>query len=163
MGADEKVTVLFDWPKIATCFTIYVNVQASNRSAANSPVKPSAHVGPARMVLAVPDEPARGRKPVLRDELAVVVAKQQYPHERLPIYIMKAKTIAASKFKEQCLQLLDTVDQDGIIITKHGKPVARLLPISTTETDEDLIGILSGQVQIKGDILNTGLKWNAES
>ncbi|MBN1652191.1 MAG: hypothetical protein JXA30_00280 [Deltaproteobacteria bacterium] len=37
------------------------------------------------MVLAVPDEPARGRKPVLRDELAVVVAKQQYPPERLRI------------------------------------------------------------------------------
>ncbi|MBN1656151.1 MAG: hypothetical protein JXA30_20450, partial [Deltaproteobacteria bacterium] len=48
-----------------------------NKSAANSPVKPSAPAGPARMVLAIPDEPARGRKPVLRDELAVVVAKQQ--------------------------------------------------------------------------------------
>jgi hypothetical protein len=35
------------------------------------------------MVLAVPDEPARGRKPVLRDELAAVAAKQQYPRERL--------------------------------------------------------------------------------
>ncbi|MBN1655795.1 MAG: hypothetical protein JXA30_18665, partial [Deltaproteobacteria bacterium] len=28
-------------------------------------------------------EPARGRKPVLRDELAAVVVKQQYPPERL--------------------------------------------------------------------------------
>jgi hypothetical protein len=35
------------------------------------------------MVLALPDEPARGRKPVLRDEVAAVVAKQQYPRERL--------------------------------------------------------------------------------
>ncbi|MBN1652956.1 MAG: hypothetical protein JXA30_04190 [Deltaproteobacteria bacterium] len=35
------------------------------------------------MVLAVPDEPARGRKPVLRDELAAVEVKQQYPPERL--------------------------------------------------------------------------------
>ncbi|MBN1654960.1 MAG: hypothetical protein JXA30_14415, partial [Deltaproteobacteria bacterium] len=32
-----------------------VNVQASDKSAANSPVKPSAPEGPARMVLAVPD------------------------------------------------------------------------------------------------------------
>ncbi|MBN1655879.1 MAG: hypothetical protein JXA30_19085, partial [Deltaproteobacteria bacterium] len=47
------------------------------------PVKPSAPAGPARMVLAVPDEPARGRKPVLWDELAAVVVKQQYPPERL--------------------------------------------------------------------------------
>jgi hypothetical protein len=63
-----------------------VNVQASNKSAANSPVKPSAPVGPARMVLDVPDEPARGRwgdsnriapgtAPVLRDEVAAVVTK----------------------------------------------------------------------------------------
>ncbi|MBN1655875.1 MAG: hypothetical protein JXA30_19065, partial [Deltaproteobacteria bacterium] len=51
---------------------IAVSVQGSNKSAANSPVIPSARAGPARMVLAVPDEPARGRKPVLRDELAVV-------------------------------------------------------------------------------------------
>ncbi|MBN1652719.1 MAG: hypothetical protein JXA30_02975, partial [Deltaproteobacteria bacterium] len=30
-------------------------------------------------------EPARGRKPVLRDELAAVVVKQQYPPERLHV------------------------------------------------------------------------------
>jgi transcription-repair coupling factor (superfamily II helicase) len=38
------------------------------------------------MVLAVPDEPARGRKPVLQDELDAVAAKQQYPRERLPLF-----------------------------------------------------------------------------
>jgi hypothetical protein len=62
---------------------MFVSVQASNKSAAKSPVKPSAPAGPARKVLAVPDEPTRGRKPVLRDESAAVVAKQQYPRERL--------------------------------------------------------------------------------
>ncbi|MBN1655767.1 MAG: hypothetical protein JXA30_18525 [Deltaproteobacteria bacterium] len=35
------------------------------------------------MVRALPDEPARERKPVLRDELAAVVVKQRYPPERL--------------------------------------------------------------------------------
>jgi hypothetical protein len=63
-------------------FTFSVSVQASNKSAANSPVKPSAPEGPA----AVPDEPARGRKPVLRDESAAVVAKQQYPRERFYLF-----------------------------------------------------------------------------
>jgi hypothetical protein len=67
--------------------SLFVSVQASNKSAANSPVKPSAPVGPARMVLDVPDEPARGRKPVLRDELTAVVAKQRYPRERLPLFL----------------------------------------------------------------------------
>jgi general secretion pathway protein H len=76
-------------------FSSNVSVRASNKSTANSPVKPSAPVGPARMVLAVPDDPARGHwgdsnriapglVPVLRDELTAVVAKQQYPRERLP-------------------------------------------------------------------------------
>ncbi|MBN1656425.1 MAG: hypothetical protein JXA30_21830, partial [Deltaproteobacteria bacterium] len=62
--------------------------QGSNKSAANSPVKPSAPAGPARMVLAVPDKPARGRKPVFRDESASVVAKQQYPTEQVLILLL---------------------------------------------------------------------------
>ena len=41
------------------------------------------------------------------------------------------KKIAAAKFKEQCLSLLDQVDPDGIVITKHGKPVAKLIPFSS--------------------------------
>jgi len=41
------------------------------------------------------------------------------------------KTVPAAKFKEQCLALLDHVDPEGIIITKHGKPVAKLVPIQT--------------------------------
>ncbi|MBN1652643.1 MAG: SMC-Scp complex subunit ScpB [Deltaproteobacteria bacterium] len=61
-----------------------VSVHGSNNSAADSPVKPSAPAGPARMVLAVPDEPARGRMPVLQDELAAVVVKQQVAPEPLP-------------------------------------------------------------------------------
>ncbi|MBN1652212.1 MAG: SMI1/KNR4 family protein [Deltaproteobacteria bacterium] len=60
-----------------------VNVQASDKSAANSPIKPSAPEGPARTVLSVPDEPARGRKPVLMDDLAVVVTLHRYSPERL--------------------------------------------------------------------------------
>jgi prevent-host-death family protein len=36
---------------------------------------------------------------------------------------------AAAKFKEQCLKLLDEVDPEGILVTKRGKPVARLIPV----------------------------------
>ena len=36
--------------------------------------------------------------------------------------------IGAAKFKEQCLALLDQLDADGLIVTKHGKPVARVIP-----------------------------------
>ena len=73
---------------------------------------------------------------------------------------MDMKQIAAAKFKEQCLALLDEVDQEGIVITKRGKPVARLIPISADSAT--LIGSLAGKIEIKGDILSTGLNWHAK-
>jgi prevent-host-death family protein len=71
------------------------------------------------------------------------------------------RQIGAAKFKEQCLSLLDSVDAEGLIITKHGKPVARLLPMR--QIPSYLIGCLKSKVRVKGDILSTGIKWNAES
>lgn len=70
------------------------------------------------------------------------------------------KQIAAAKFKEQCLALLDDVDAEGIIITKHGRPVAKLIQIGAES--KSLIGALAAKVTIKGDILSTGVKWTAE-
>ena len=70
------------------------------------------------------------------------------------------KEIPAAKFKEQCLALLDHVDPEGIVITKRGKPVARLLPFAADSAD--LIGSLAGKIRIKGDILSTGVDWRAE-
>jgi prevent-host-death family protein len=42
------------------------------------------------------------------------------------------RTISASQFKAQCLALLDEVAESGeeIVVTKHGKAVARLAPIA---------------------------------
>ncbi len=70
------------------------------------------------------------------------------------------KRIAAAKFKEQCLALLDEVDTEGIVITKHGKPVAKLIPFE--RDSRSLIGALSGKIHITGDLFNTGETWNAE-
>ena len=71
------------------------------------------------------------------------------------------KTVSATKFKEQCLALLDRVDPDGIIITKHGKPVAKLVPVHTDNAK--MIGSFRGKLKIKGNILSTGVMWDAES
>lgn len=71
------------------------------------------------------------------------------------------KTITATKFKEQCLALLESVDRDGLIITKRGKPVAKLVP--AVEKSFDLIGSLKNELKVNGPILSTGVKWNAES
>lgn len=69
------------------------------------------------------------------------------------------KTIGAAKFKEQCLALLDDLGDDGLVITKRGKPVARLLPYERRHAG--LIGSLSRKVKVRGDILSTGLEWEA--
>lgn len=71
------------------------------------------------------------------------------------------KQIAAARFKEQCLAILDEVDEEGIIITKRGKPVAKLIPIRAESAS--LIGALADKLRIRGDILSTGLAWRAES
>lgn len=71
------------------------------------------------------------------------------------------KQIAAAKFKEQCLSLLDNVAEEGLVITKHGRPVAKLIPIRAASAD--LIGSLNGKLKIEGDVLSTGVPWNAQS
>jgi prevent-host-death family protein len=71
------------------------------------------------------------------------------------------KQIAAAKFKERCLSILDRVGPDGIVITKRGKPVAKLIPIRTASAA--LLGSLKGKLKIKRDILSTGIGWDAES
>jgi len=73
---------------------------------------------------------------------------------------MVMKQLSASKFKEQCLALLDRVDPEGIVVTKRGKPVAKLIPFGADSAD--LIGSLKGKLRIKGEILSTGIKWDAE-
>ncbi len=74
---------------------------------------------------------------------------------------MTPKTIGAAQFKEKCLALLDSVGPEGIVITKHGKPVAKLIPILSES--RELLGALQSRLRINGDVFSTGVSWNAES
>ncbi|MXY89080.1 MAG: type II toxin-antitoxin system prevent-host-death family antitoxin [Gammaproteobacteria bacterium] len=67
--------------------------------------------------------------------------------------------IGAAKFKEQCLALLDSLDTQGLVITKHGRPVARVIPYP--DSPGALIGCLKGKISVDGDLLSTGLSWDA--
>ena len=69
------------------------------------------------------------------------------------------RTIGVAEFKEQCLALLDRLDADGLIVTKHGKPVARVVPYDVLHDRQcaDLIGSLRHKIRIRGDIMTTGL------
>ena len=68
--------------------------------------------------------------------------------------------INVSKFKEQCLAMLDNLGPEGIVITKRGKPVARVIPV--TSDCASLIGSMKGRIKVKGDFLSTGIRWDAE-
>ena len=72
--------------------------------------------------------------------------------------------MAAAQFKAQCLAVMDHVVQSGrpIVITKHGKPVVKLVPAK--ESDDEIFGALAGIARIKGDIENSvpASDWEAE-
>jgi antitoxin (DNA-binding transcriptional repressor) of toxin-antitoxin stability system len=70
-------------------------------------------------------------------------------------------TLSVSQFKAKCLSLLDNLGPEGIILTRHGKPVARVLPEGPGGAS--LIGSLKGEIRIKGNLHSTGVRWNAQS
>lgn len=73
--------------------------------------------------------------------------------------------LSAAEFKTKCLSLMDMVQetQEEVIITKHGKPVAKLVTIKDN-TAARLFGYLKGRIQENEDIVpSLGLRWDADS
>ena len=73
------------------------------------------------------------------------------------------RQIAAGVFKARCLRLLDEVQQKRreIIITKRGKPVARLVPVD--DLSPEWFGRMKGTIEILGDIISPiDVEWDAE-
>jgi prevent-host-death family protein len=61
------------------------------------------------------------------------------------------KKIAAGEFKARCLTLMEDVrsTREPLIITKRGKPVAKLVPV---DDKDDFIGRLEGVFRVVGDV-----------
>jgi prevent-host-death family protein len=64
------------------------------------------------------------------------------------------KTLAAAKFKAQCLALIDNIAQnhDSIIITKHGKPLVKVIPFDENKDINNKP--LKGAATYIGDIIS---------
>ena len=64
------------------------------------------------------------------------------------------KTMAAGEFKARCLRVMDEVERTRrpVVITKRGRPVAKLVPADPTEPDA-FFGRLAEQIKIVGDIM----------
>lgn len=74
-----------------------------------------------------------------------------------------ATTIAAGEFKAHCLKLLDEVAKrrEPVVITKRGKPMAKLVPIAPPE--RALFGALAGSVLNDDDLVTPiGEDWHAD-
>lgn len=63
------------------------------------------------------------------------------------------KTVPAGQFKARCLQLMDEVGATGesIIVTKRGRPVAKLVPIREADP-ASIFGCMRDSARIVGDI-----------
>jgi prevent-host-death family protein len=70
---------------------------------------------------------------------------------------MKTKTIPAGQFKVRCLAIMDEVQakRQAVVITKRGKPVAKLVPVEKEK--DDIFGFLKGKGKVTGDVVSPAL------
>jgi prevent-host-death family protein len=75
------------------------------------------------------------------------------PTKRKPAVGAVRKSIGVADFKARCLELVGQVGARGAryVITKHGKPIARVTPIAAQQ--RSLRGLLKDQITIAGDIV----------
>ena len=67
------------------------------------------------------------------------------------------KKMPAGSFKTNCLAVMDEVQakHETVVITKHGKPVAKLVPVNT-ETD-GIYNFLEGKGTVAGDVVSPAI------
>jgi prevent-host-death family protein len=67
------------------------------------------------------------------------------------------KTVAAGAFKVHCLRIMDEVQskRQAVLITKRGKPVAKLVPVEKEK--DDIFGFLKGKIKVTGDVVSPAL------
>ena len=65
--------------------------------------------------------------------------------------------MAAGTFKAQCLAVMDEVQarRETVLITKHGRPVAKLVPAD--DLSDDIYDFFVGKGKITGDVLSPAL------
>jgi prevent-host-death family protein len=86
-----------------------------------------------------------------------MVAGQRNDYNHMTM-VTQRNTVPAGEFKARCLALLDLVAETGeeLVVTKRGKPVARLLPAEVPPGlrgsviwEEDLISPVDGQWDVE--------------
>lgn len=73
--------------------------------------------------------------------------------------------VGAAEFKARCLQIMDQVKETGaeVTITKHGHPVAKLVPVTAQVSRPPLLGSCKGSLIILDDddlVPSTADEWS---
>ena len=74
------------------------------------------------------------------------------------------RTVMASRFKAECLAILDQVERMriSVTVTKHGRPVARLVPLDDAESASATMGSVHLIAEDDEAYYSTGEDWDAE-
>ncbi len=80
---------------------------------------------------------------------------------------MSPKMVPATRFKAECLRLIDEMNRDRqpVTITKHGRPVAVLAPVAGDQP-KSIIGALRGTVLHYEEPFRPAVEpeaWNAQA
>jgi prevent-host-death family protein len=69
----------------------------------------------------------------------------------------KMKKVAAGSFKTKCLAIMDDVQakRETVVITKHGRPVAKLVPVN--DDQDEIYNFLAGKGAVTGDVVSPAL------
>lgn len=72
--------------------------------------------------------------------------------------------VNVTNFKAKCLRYIDSVQRGGdiVVITRNGKPAAKLVPIDQGP-DQPWFGRAAGSVREKGPIYGADESWDADS
>ena len=68
------------------------------------------------------------------------------------------KRMAAGSFKAHCLAVMDEVQakRETVVITKHGKPVVKLVP--TDKGADEIYNFLRGKGAATGDVISPAIE-----
>jgi len=94
-----------------------------------------------------------------------VICDHVHDHGHIAIALQERimQILKASEFKARCLKLMDEVQETGeeIVITKHGKPVSKLVPFRVKASS--LFGLHKNKISSQDhDIFSTDEKWEAD-
>ena len=75
-------------------------------------------------------------------------------------------TVGEKYFSERCLDILNRLDDDGVVITRDGVPFAKVVPLEPDKNRpknlRHLKGSLKGKIRIIGDIKRPVHPWDPD-